>query len=664
VALSLVVGLAALPFLGAALYLLLLAIASGRATGPRLEGGEPPRKRLVVLVPAHDEAALIGRCVGSLRSQTYPASLFRVVVVADNCTDDTALLAAGAGAEVMERRNEEARGKGHALRWAMDRILAESEPPDAVVVVDADSVADVALLAGLAGRLSSGAQVVQGEYLVLAGDDSARSRLVEAAFLLFHRVRLGGRSALGLPVNLVGNGMLFSRTLLAALPWNAFSGVEDLEYSIALRLAGVRPAYAPQALVRGPIPRGYSAMRGQRLRWEGGRFHLARRRLPELLGRGLRGDAGALDAAVDLAVPPLGLLAMALLAGATASAALVALGLAAMPSLLPWALALVCLGGFVLVGLQSAGAPASTYLALLEVPRFLLWKLLTYLRLARGFDPARWERSQREPGLGAECGAPQHERVLIAGVPVDRVGMRGALTLLRSALEERRQTQVATVNVDFLVGAQRNPELRAVLASCEVNVADGAPVVWLSRLLGRPVPERVAGTDLVPAIAAEAARGGFRVFLLGGEGGVAGIAARRLAREHEGLDIVGWLEPPRAPLESLDSEGIVAAVNQAEPDVLLVAFGNPKQELWIAQHRHLLPGVSVLIGVGCVFDLLAGRARRAPRWMQRSGLEWLHRLAGEPRRLARRYLNDGAWLLWASTRILLRRATRRPVRAA
>jgi N-acetylglucosaminyldiphosphoundecaprenol N-acetyl-beta-D-mannosaminyltransferase len=145
---------------------------------------------------------------------------------------------------------------------------------------------------------------------------------------------------------------------------------------------------------------------------------------------------------------------------------------------------------------------------------------------------------------------------------------------------------------------------------------------------------------------------------------VAGIAARRLAREHEGLDIVGWLEPPRAPLESLDSEGIVAAVNQAEPDVLLVAFGNPKQELWIAQHRHLLPGVSVLIGVGCVFDLLAGRARRAPRWMQRSGLEWLHRLAGEPRRLARRYLNDGAWLLWASTRILLRRATRRPVRAA
>ena len=546
----------------------------------------------------------------------------------------------------------------------MDHVLAAADAPDAVVVVDADSVADPCLLAGLAGQLSAGAQVVQGEYLVLGEDESARSRLVAAAFLLFHRVRLGGRSALGLPVNLVGNGMLFSRALLEALPWNAFSGVEDLEYSIALRLAGVRPVYAPPALVRGPIPRGYSAMRGQRLRWEGGRFHVLRRRLPELVGRSLRGDIGALDAAIDLAVPPLGLLAMALLAGTAVSAAAVALGLAAAASLLPWALALTCLTAFVLVGLHSAGAPPSTYLALLEVPRFLLWKLLTYLRLVRGFDPSRWERAQREPGLGGERAGSQRDRVMIAGVPVDRVGMPGALSLLRTALEERRQTQVATVNVDFLVCAQRNPELRAVLAGCEVNVADGAPVVWLSRLLGRPVPERVAGTDLVPGIAGEAARGGFRVFLLGGEGGVAGIAARRLAREHEGLNVVGWVEPPRAPLELLDSQSIVAAVKQAQPDVLLVAFGNPKQELWIAQHRHLLPDVSVLIGVGCVFDLLAGRARRAPRWMQRCGLEWLHRLAGEPRRLARRYLNDGAWLLLVSTRILLRRATGRPVSAA
>jgi 1,2-diacylglycerol 3-beta-glucosyltransferase len=654
VVLSLALTLAGVPFLVAALYLLMLAVASLRKPGP--PPTEAACQRLVVIVPAHDEAELVGRCVDSLRRQDYPAELFRVVVVADNCSDGTAEQAHRAGAEVMERRDQAARGKGQALRWAMDRVLAAAEPPDGIAVVDADSVADRGLLAGLAEQLAAGRPAVQGEYLVLGEDESARSRLVEAAFLLFHRVRLGGRAALGLPVNLVGNGMLLSRDLLSALPWDAFSGVEDLEYSIRLRLAGVHPAYAPRALVRGPIPRGYSAMQGQRLRWEGGRFHVLRARLPELASRGLRGDAGALDAAVDLAVPPLGLLVMALLAGGAVSAGLVALGTAAAASLLPWVLALLCLAGFVLVGLHSAGAPASTYLAMLEVPRFLLWKLLTYLRLARGFDPSRWERAQREPGGGLSATGSPADRVLIGGVPVDRVGMSGALMLLRNALEERRQVQVATVNVDFLVGAQRSPELRAVLASSEVNVADGTPVVWLSRLLGRPVPERVAGTDLVPAIAAEAARGGFAVFLLGGEGGVAGIAARRLAREHEGIRIAGWLEPPRAPLEALDSESMVAAVNEAQPDVLLVALGNPKQELWIAQHRHLLPSVSVLIGVGCVFDLMAGRARRAPRWMQRSGLEWLHRLAGEPRRLARRYVNDGAWLLLASTRILVRRA--------
>jgi exopolysaccharide biosynthesis WecB/TagA/CpsF family protein len=540
----------------------------------------------------------------------------------------------------------------------MDRLLAEAEPPDAVVVVDADSEADPGLLSGLARELAAGAVAVQGEYLVLAEDDSVRSRLVQAAFMLFHHARLGGRAALGLPVNLVGNGMLLSRGLLETHPWNAFSGVEDLEYSVTLRLAGVRPRYAPGALVRGPVPGGYLAMRGQRIRWEGGRFHIVRTRLPELLRSWIRGDGGVLDAAIDLAVPPLGLLVMALLAGVAVSASLAALGLTPLWTAMPWALALVCICAFVLVGLRSARAPAPIYGALLGTPRFLLWKLITYLRLAHGFDPGRWERAQRAPGR-QPAGHPE-ERVLIAGVPVDRVDMAEAVGRLRAAVAEHRQTQVATVNLDFLVGAQRNAELRAVLAASEMNVADGAPVVWLSRLLGRPVPERVAGTDLIPQLAAEAARSGLRVFFLGGEGGVSAEAARRLAREHEGLQVAGWLEPPRAPIEALASDDMIAAVNDAHADVLLVALGNPKQELWIARHRHLMPTVMVLIGVGCVFDLLAGRARRAPRWMQRSGLEWLHRLAGEPRRLARRYVNDGGWLLLACTRIVLERATGRP----
>jgi 1,2-diacylglycerol 3-beta-glucosyltransferase len=657
VALGLLLGLGGVPFLVATLYLLVLALAFGLRDRRGSASERDAASRLIVLVPAHDEEALVGRCVRSLLEQNYPRTLYRVVVVADNCTDGTAAAARSAGALVLERRDEQARGKGRALRWAMDSLLQEDPTAEAVVVVDADSVADPELLAGLAEQLAGGADAVQGEYLVLAEDDSPRGRLLEAAFLLFHRVRLGGRAALGLPANLVGNGMLFSRALLERFPWNAFSGVEDLEYSINLRLAGFRPAYAPRALVRGPVPGGYSSMRGQRLRWEGGRFHAVRRRLPELVAHSLRRDRSLLDAALDLAVPPLGLLLMTLLVGLGFSLGLAIWGLAPYWTPASWALALAFLAGFVALGLRAAGAPTSVYLALLEAPRYLLWKLLTYTRLARGFDPQRWERAERSR-------QPAGGRVEIGGVPLDRVDMTEALRRLDAAVEERRQVQVATINLDFLTAAQRSAELRRVLAGCELNVADGTPVVWLSSLLGESLPERVPGSDLVPLLVSQAARAGSSVFLLGGEGGVSQVAARRLLAENPGLRIAGCLEPPRASLEALDSEGIIEEVTRCHPDILLVALGNPKQELWIARHRHRLAGVSVLIGVGCVFDLLAGRASRAPRWMQRSGLEWLHRLASEPRRLAGRYLNDATWLVVTSTRILVQRATGRTASTA
>jgi 1,2-diacylglycerol 3-beta-glucosyltransferase len=391
-ALGIVLAAAGVPAAVAGLYLLTLALASfRRAPAP---APAAPRARLAVLVPAHDEEQLIGRCVASLTAQTYPQSLRRIVVIADNCGDRTAGVARAAGAEVLERRDDR-RGKGWALRWAMDRLLAEAEPPDAVVVVDADSVAEPDLLAHLAGALAAGADAAQAEYLVLADDPSTRGRLVAAAFLLFHRVRLGGRAALGMPASLVGNGMLFSRRLLETRPWNAFTGVEDLEYTVELRLAGVRPRYVPAARLAGPVPHGYRGMRGQRLRWEGGRWHVVRTRLPQLLGHALRRDPRVLDAALDLAVPPLGLLAMGTLAGGAVTAAAVALHVATAWSLSPWLLAVAALTAFVLLGLRSAGAPASLWLALLESPRFLAWKAVTYVSIAAGFDPHRWERAER-----------------------------------------------------------------------------------------------------------------------------------------------------------------------------------------------------------------------------------------------------------------------------
>ena len=661
-ALAILLAIAGLPPAAAGTYLLVLALASFRRAQPATATGA--RWRLAVVVPAHNEEALIARCLASLSDQTYPRSLYRVVVVADNCSDRTAQISRALGIEVMERLDEHARGKGHALRWAMDRLLAADHPPDAIVVVDADSIAERELLAGLATALTAGAEAAQAEYLILPTEGSTRSQLVAAGFLLFHRVRLGGRAALGLPASLVGNGMLFSRRLLETLPWNAFTGVEDLEYTINLRMGGFKPSFVSSARVLGPVPHGYRAMRGQRLRWEGGRWHVVRRRLLPLLNHGLRRDPGVLDAALDLAVPPLGLLGLAGLAGTVVVAAAAGVSWTSSWSLVPWFLTDGAVAGFVVLGLWSARAPKAVWMALLETPRFLVWKVLAYARIIAGLDARRWERSERPIAASAAPWlAPSgNGRVNIAGVPIDRVDMAAAVERLREALAQRRQLHVATVNLDFLVKAQRRPELMDVLGRTELNVADGMPVVWLSSLVGRPVPTRVAGADLMPRLMTEAAAFGMGVFLLGGEGGAARAAANWLAEHAPGLTVSGWHEPPRASLDAPDEEGLVEMINSSGASVLLVALGNPKQELWIARNRHRLPGVLVAVGVGCVIDLWAGRVRRAPEWMQRAGLEWLYRLLHEPRRLAARFTSDAIWLLLIAARTLGRRA--RPSGAA
>jgi cellulose synthase/poly-beta-1,6-N-acetylglucosamine synthase-like glycosyltransferase len=397
-------ALAGLAAAGAALYLVLLAFASfGRRT---VEAG-PPRSRIAVLVPAHDEAALVGRCVTSLRQQSYPVELFDIVVIADNCTDDTAARAAAAGATVLVRTAPDARGKGPALRWAMDRLLERTPELAAIVVVDADSVADPDLLGALVARLERGAPVVQAEYLGRNEDGSTRSELRAAAFLLFHRVRLGGRAVLGLPCNLVGNGMLFSREVLEEHPWDAFTGAEDLEYSIDLRLAGVRPVYAGDARLAAPVSGRGRAAQTQRLRWEGGRFHVVRTRLPRLLGAVIGQRRWTLfDAAVDLAVPPLGLLAAGSLFGAALGLVLASAGDAPWWAVAPWLVAVASVPTFVVVGLCAARAPRSMWRALLVAPALVASELRTRLRLLRGLGASTWERTER-PGEEPAKAAPE-----------------------------------------------------------------------------------------------------------------------------------------------------------------------------------------------------------------------------------------------------------------
>ncbi len=232
--------------------------------------------------------------------------------------------------------------------------------------------------------------------------------------------------------------------------------------------------------------------------------------------------------------------------------------------------------------------------------------------------------------------------IIILCTPIDNLNMQEALARIEEFIAEGRKTgkthQIATVNADFVVKALTDPELRQLLQEVDMATADGMPLVWGARLLGTPLEERVAGADMVPALAELSARKGFSMFFLGAAPGVATRAGEILQAQYPNLKIVGILSPPPSSVLDMD-HAIIEKIKTAKPDILLVAFGNPKQEKWIGMYGREL-GVPVMIGVGGTFDFIAGQTKRAPLWMQRSGLEWVFRLAQEPKRLWKRYVVD------------------------
>ncbi|MDF3059252.1 MAG: WecB/TagA/CpsF family glycosyl transferase [Rariglobus sp.] len=254
-------------------------------------------------------------------------------------------------------------------------------------------------------------------------------------------------------------------------------------------------------------------------------------------------------------------------------------------------------------------------------------------------SPARWSPRQRNDLRPDSRLADHGWPVAILGVPFDNVTLGAAVARISTMIADRRPHYVATANMDFLVQARGDVELRRILLEADLVLCDGTPLVWASRWLGNPLRERVAGADLVPALIREAAGKGHRIFLLGAGAGVAASAAEHLQGRFPELIICGHYSPPYSDLLEMDHEEAAGRIREARPDLLLVSFGCPKQEKWIAMHYRSL-GVPVVIGVGASLDFLAERVRRAPLWMQRSGLEWAYRLVQEPRRLFRRYAND------------------------
>ena len=223
------------------------------------------------------------------------------------------------------------------------------------------------------------------------------------------------------------------------------------------------------------------------------------------------------------------------------------------------------------------------------------------------------------------------DSIEILGVRVDDATYDDLLAQVDAFVASGQPHQIVTLNPEMLVAAYDDPAFRQILNAADLNVADGVGLMLAGRWLGRPLQERVTGSDGIYRLAAHCARRGYRPFFLGAAPGVAEIVAERLASANPGLEVVGaYAGSPRAE----DTDDAIARVRAAAPDLLLVAYGVPAEERWIAQNRDRL-GVPVMIGVGGAFDFVAGVARRAPVWMRRVGLEWLHRLLQEPWRWRR-----------------------------
>ncbi|MEJ5887577.1 WecB/TagA/CpsF family glycosyltransferase [Pseudokineococcus marinus] len=254
-------------------------------------------------------------------------------------------------------------------------------------------------------------------------------------------------------------------------------------------------------------------------------------------------------------------------------------------------------------------------------------------------SPVPSPRPELTPLPAPTGAAPAGPRVVVDGVAFDAVTETEVVDHVLGEMAQGRGGMLLTPNVDILRQLRR-PALRGIAAEADLVVADGMPIVWASRVLGSPLPERVTGASLAESLPAAAAGAGRSVYLLGGEEGVAELAAENLSAEHDELRVVGWHCPPHGFEEDeREMEAIVADLRRAKPDLVLVGLGFPKQERLIGVLRAALPH-AWFIGCGGALTFLSGRVSRAPRGLQRSGLEWVHRLVMEPRRMARRYLVD------------------------
>jgi cellulose synthase/poly-beta-1,6-N-acetylglucosamine synthase-like glycosyltransferase len=398
VAALVIINLACLPY-----FIFLLAIALAAILARRQEISEDdPSSKFLIVIPAHNEESGIAITVRSCLSADYPSLFFGVLVVADNCTDQTAARAREAGARVVERSNMEKKSKGYALEYILDSLQQSGELAalDAVVVVDADTTIDPNLMRAFDEELRKGRQWLQAYYTVANPDASWRTRLLVYAFSLFNGVLQFGLNALGSSAGFRGNGMCFATRGLTHRPWRSYGLVEDMEYSWKLRVSGEKIRFVREARVYGiMVASGGQAAADQRLRWEFGRREMRTKYLGPLLQSPEIGWGEKITSACELSIPSMGWLALVYVfvvgidAAAwfalsdpdfdTARGFLLACGVT-----MTLALALYAISPFLVMRL-----PLRYIWTIVCFPFYMLWKLAISLR----GRPPNWVRTARQP---------------------------------------------------------------------------------------------------------------------------------------------------------------------------------------------------------------------------------------------------------------------------
>jgi cellulose synthase/poly-beta-1,6-N-acetylglucosamine synthase-like glycosyltransferase len=355
-------------------------------------------RQFAVVIPAHNEENSIKSTIESLLKIDYPTDLFNIIVVADNCTDRTYEIGSSLGVTVLKRDNSLKRGKGYALRWCFDIILNPPYKFDAIAIIDADTVVSANYLRVINYYLENGSRAIQTNDMVVPQPGAWSSEMTRLGFTLYNFVRPLGRKLFNGTAGIRGNGMCFKSDTLKTVPWNTYSLTEDLEYGIILFLNGINVDFAPETTIYAIMPTQEKNAETQRTRWEKGRFPIVKRYSLPLLKNAVKSlSFKYCDLFLELIIPPFVNLFSGVLLICFINLMLLIFNIQyALTFFIIWII-IAFLGVLhVIAGLISARADKNLYIVLIQIPRYVIWKLILYTKRFLKKSTPEWIRTERE----------------------------------------------------------------------------------------------------------------------------------------------------------------------------------------------------------------------------------------------------------------------------